>query len=756
MIRRAFFIAVCCAGPLLGWPVARAETALRAPLSIIPPPMQAALDQRNVTIAGGGKLAPRVAARQMKRAVRAVAATPGTQGDVVQVGQLGALEDAPVGLEIGLGDAVWNGARLAFVTDQMARLPQHLALSGLYHLERRLHRGASAAPVGTADDTSWFGARLMRLLALGDTQSVLDLEAETGAARSDGYVARALVLAHLGRGDRAAACAQPRPQRGTIGRRDTLEFFMQMLVYCQLLSGEFEKASLTLELNEKTLGKDTLYREIAYLMAAQAPLVFGSADDAAAAKAEGNEPPLVLPDELTPMQIALLQLAGQALPEGLVNVPNYFVMSLAGDYAQSPFMQLRAALKAVRFGASSELFSQAAQLADLSAYDGPLPLSQDVPHAVFLAQALRVMDATAPVEQARLMAQFLRRAAARGAWRDMVAVFDDRLAALIVPQAHLPTSATASPAQAFQIPLDTPSDTPSDNPDFDALTPPLAAAADTTAAPLTEGDRFMLLLAHWHNGQRNAAENLIHLGPLDESLARLARWQGFDAPQSDRLVDGLVDENGSAPDDGQIAFLQNQTALTDISDPTAPLSQPLSTSEIEAAPLPALAADLQPDWVSFEARLVRAGVREAAYMRRQLGLYHAVGADIPAALVTSLVVPEADALAERVQRLADNKWVGDLVLAQVAHFADKPAASYDATDMMLLIGSLRRAGLQEAAEAVARDMLLAFTVELVARAPHLFVSPHGGNGVPQNLPVPFQSRPFDGSSGGEGIGNYDG
>lgn len=758
MLRRAFFIAVWCAAPLLNMPVAQAETALRAPLSIIPPPMQVALDQRNVNIAGGGKLAPRVAARQMKRAVRAVAATPGSQGDVVQVGQLGALEDAPVGLESGLAEAVWNGARLAFVTDQMARLPQHLALSGLYQLERQLHRGASAAPVGTADDTSWFGARLMRLLALGDTQSVIDLEAETGAARSDGYVARAMVLAHLGRGDRAAACAQPRPQRGTIGRRDTLSFFMQMLVYCQLLSGEFEKASLTLELNEKTLGKDALYREIAYLMAAQAPLVFGSAEEAAAAKAEGAEPPLVLPDELTPLQIALLQLAGQALPEGLVNVPNYFVRSLAGDYAQSPMMQLRAALKAVRFGASSELFSQAAQLADLSAYEGPLPLVDNVPQAVFLAQALRVIDATPPVAQPRLMAQYLRRASARGMWRDMVMVFDDRLAAMIVPQARMPEqylgggSAASSGVSASL-------ETGLDNPDFEALAPPRAAPTDIPPAPLNEADRLVLLLAHWQNAQRNAAENLIHLNPLHETLARLARWQGYDVMQADAPRGDLFSDDAVAPsqaDDGQIAFLQDNQVVVDISAPDETASELASALAPEAAPLPVLSVHVQPDWAVFEARLNRADVREAVFLRRQLALYHAAGADLPERLLVDLVLPEADAVAQRFNRLADNKWIGDLVLAQVAHFAAKPAASYDATDMMLLVGSLRRAGLQEAAEALARDMLLAFTVDLVARAPHLFAPHEGQEGVPHSPPVPFQNRLFDGSDGGPVIDTYGG
>ena len=56
---------------------------------------------------------PRVAARQSKRAVRAVAAAPGSESSIVQVGQLGALQDAPIGLETGYGSELWRGARLA-------------------------------------------------------------------------------------------------------------------------------------------------------------------------------------------------------------------------------------------------------------------------------------------------------------------------------------------------------------------------------------------------------------------------------------------------------------------------------------------------------------------------------------------------------------------------------------------------------------------------------------------------------------------
>ena len=72
-----------------------------------------------------------------------------------------------------------------------------------------------------------------------------------------------------------------------------------------------------------------LFRDIAYLMAAQVTPVFGTIEQVEAAKQAGNEPPLVLPNELKPPHIALLQLAGQPLPTRLTNIPAYMTASIA-------------------------------------------------------------------------------------------------------------------------------------------------------------------------------------------------------------------------------------------------------------------------------------------------------------------------------------------------------------------------------------------------------------------------------------------
>lgn len=734
---------------------ALAQEALRAPLSIVPPPMQAVLGTAPSSDDATGKLAPKVAARQMKRAVRAVAATPGRDGDIVQIGQLGALEDAPIGLEPGLGKNLWTGARLAFVTAQMARLPNQIAMPSLYNLERRLHRGTTAAPIGSADDTSWFAARMMRLLALGDTASAIALEAETGAAKGDGYAARALALAHLGRGQKAAACAVPRPKRGTMGRRNTIEFFMQMLVYCQLLNGEFEKASLTLELNEKTLGKDKLFRDIAYLMSAQAPLIFTTqkenpAEGAKTADETDDASIIQLPDELTPMQIALLQLAGQALPAGLRNLPNYFMGAIAVDFAQNPVVQLRAAHLAVRYGASPELFAQTAQLSDLAALAGKLPPREKLSASVFLAQALQVIDATPIDAQARLIAHYLRQAAVRDLWHDMVRILDDRLADLSVPQAA--SAAEGDTGINDQAGFSVDAGGVFDNQDADRLQP--LAGIDGETEILDAHDRLIILLAQWQAGNRAEAENLMRLAPLSETVELLARWQGFnlDAPlQAEN--DAAIAISQNVTDNAQSVTLANADlpALgVDELDviATGDIAEALSAEMDEPQqPIFVLADILQPDWTRFEARLSSAAPFEALHMRRQLAIYHALGVTLPDTLLVDLVLVEQDPIFLRLARLADNRWIGDLILAQVAHLANKPASSYDATDARLLIGSLVRAGLGETAQQLAGDILTGYMAMAAARAPDILQTQSNETAL-RDRPMPFRALPFNAGENG--------
>ena len=189
-------------------------------------------------------------------------------------------------------------------------------------------------------------------------------------------------------------------------------------------------------------------------MAAQTQAEFGTVADVAAAKAAETEPPLVVPSVLTPMQLALLQLAGYGLTEGLDQVPPYFMQSLAEDYAQPPATQLGAALAAMRHGSlSAERFSQLSQLSDLTAFQNPAEadaaLNTPPPDAVFLALRLLEVDAQPINAQPSALVNALAQAQSRGLWRDMVLLLDDRLRNLQAAS----DGANAAPAFPADAPL---------------------------------------------------------------------------------------------------------------------------------------------------------------------------------------------------------------------------------------------------------------------------------------------------------------
>lgn len=714
-------LTLVCAGCLMGAPIggmsAAAQNAMRAPLNIVPPAMQEAIGQPTGRAIGrnakSDKLAPRVAARQSKRAVRAVAAAPGSETGIVQVGQLGALQDAPIGLESGYGSNLWRGARLAFISGQMARLPRYLSLAALRDAELTLHRSTTAAPVGTVDGGSWYAARLNRFLALGDTASVVQLEALTGAVSADPYAARAIVLAHLGNGAGEAACAIAAPKRGTRGYADTLPFFMQLLVYCQLRAGEFEKAGLTLQLNEKSLGEDRFYRELAFLMAAQTQPIFGTADDVAAAKAAETEPPLVVPSVLTPMQLALLQLAGYGITEALDQLPPYFMQSLAEDYAQPPTTQLGAALAAVRHGSmTAERFSQLSQLTDLTSFQAPAEAEADAareiataalppPDAVFLALRLLEVDAQPITDQPRALAAALAQAQARGLWRDMVLLLDDRLQNVTLSAAH----AAHGPADNF------PADAP--------LEPvaPLAPDADF-AHPFSDAARAALLPAlqvlkttqktqtqiQAEAEEKTTAEALA----LAPSALALRLVQFGDAPQT------LGDLIASLPGDEIFGGTPDEII--------EPINEPENLGTAENEP-----TDMRPppiaDWQAFEAQYAAAPAPLRAYLTRELAIYEGLGFTIPAAYSVVAQDGALDADALRIQKLADNKWVGDLLLALVDLYGEENSATLEDAELVALLGYLRAAELDAVAAALAEEILLDAAGRLSLVAPSAFIAP---------------------------------
>jgi hypothetical protein len=645
--------------------------AMRAPLDIIPAPMRQAVGQLDaVEDKGAGKLAPRVAARQMKRAVRAVAALPGSQTQIVQVGQLGALEDAPVGLEPGYGPALWQGARLAFVTDLMARLPRHYALPALRELERGLHRSATAAPNGSTQGVSWTAARLNRFLAIGDTQSVLDLTALTGVDARDAHASRAKVLALLGQGNVRAACAQSTPSRGMQGRKDTRAFFLQLLIFCHLSRSDFAPAALAVELNEKTLADDPVFRELAFLLAAQAPILVKSQKQLQAEMAEDQTPentenvqisepetdtsdaasqatkiePIILPAELTALQISLLRLAAQPLPIDDDIVPAYLLGLVASDYVQSGLVQARAAVQGLAYGGmAAASMTQLSQLGDFSAYlPTALPaLPMDTPAPVWIGVSLQQIERSAPEDRPRLMAYYLRQAAKKGVWQDMVLALSLHLQEMATPR------------------MIRPGDTAS-------LLPAL-----------------VMIGAHRTAGQLYGVHGA-SLTRVSQRLFALSQPE-FPLPKAPPLTPepDLAETKNSGDFEVVLGAFEAQDSQT--------AEPPLTVN-----------------WLDLQAETQQAAPVVQRYLALEITVLRGLGFEAPESVMSGLQAAQISPISPMARRwlqLAEDKWVGDLVLAVTADMAERRVETWDKQEIYALLKALRVAGLTPQAVRLGQELL---------------------------------------------------
>jgi hypothetical protein len=743
--------------------------AMRAPLDIIPTPMREAVGTLAPIAADQDtKLAPRVQARQMNRAMRAVAALPGSQTEIVQVGQLGALADAPVGLQPGYGTALWQGARLAFVTDLMKRLPDTHVLPALRDMERKLHLSATAAPTGSVQGTSWSAARLQRFLDIGDAQSALDLEALTGVAGTDAYAARAKVLAHLAQGDRLAVCAQPAPKSGTQGRRTTKAFFLKVLIYCHLARGDFPKAALAIELNEKTLADDDLFREVAFMLAAQAPVKIAmpleaeqeaeqdEAGDEAEEDAEIDEDLIVLPAQLTALQVALLQLTGQPLPLMVETLPSYMLTTVASDYAQQPLVQASAGLRAVRFGAAGAAqLAQISQLSDFSAFSlQPLPAFEGdtQPDAIFVTLAVQQVEQTQAEDQPRIIAHYLNEAAQRNLWLDMVHALAPRLRAMALPEPQI---------QPQEEPLDDAQDAPQDDLQADSAmagqieagvaTEDLAvldnigdrllyATADTqtssaplSAAPSTDylpaldlAELVSVLEVPLEMAEASDAEDAEVYVPVKPTLNRADRAILLAAvtvlgetaqarqllaldqkPSSDimrRLA--LLTDDGFLPRPVELAELEEFEAEEFEAEPFGP--------EVDDAAAPDITLPVT-DWPAYERQIDTLPRAVRNYRGYELAVIHGLGFGVPESLSEAFSLMRETPETARWVKLAEDKWIGDLVLAITAHFADKPLNQWSNGEVAALLTALRAADMQDDALAIGRQLLAVQYATLLPR-----------------------------------------
>ncbi|NCF78398.1 MAG: hypothetical protein GWP34_00620 [Alphaproteobacteria bacterium] len=323
------------------------------------------------------------------------------------------------------------------------------------------------------------------------------------------------------------------------------------------------------------------------------------------------------------------------------------------------------------------------------------------PDAVFLALRLLEVDAQPITDQPRALAGALAQAQTRGLWRDMVLLLDDRLQNLTLSAAH------AAHGLADNFPADAPLEPAA----------PRVPAADF-AQPFSDAGRAALLPAL----QVLKTTGKIQAQTQAEAEEKMTAEALAFAPSA--LALRLVQFGGAPQTLGDlIASLPGDEIFGGTPDEIIePINEPENLGTAENEP-----TDTRPppiaDWQAFEAQYVAAPAPLRAYLTRELAIYEGLGFTIPAAYSVVAQDGPLDADALRIQKLADNKWVGDLLLALIDLYGEENSATLENAELVALLGYLRAAELDAVAAALAEEILLDEAGRLSLVAPSAFIAP---------------------------------
>ncbi|MBV1887162.1 MAG: hypothetical protein KUG61_08765 [Parvibaculaceae bacterium] len=278
-----------------------------------------------------------------------LSAPPGGEGSGIQVGVLGRVDEASVGLfsehDGGLGSTMWLGTDRALVEEGLSDLVVPLEGRSLQELTKRFLLSTATAPGGVTQGRSLLALRLEKLNAAGLSDQVRRLVRQAGLKRIAPETSVQIARAFLANGDKVDACRFLRalPAGGDVVADPVAAFTMKMTAYCQMIGGDGVAANLTLDLaREKGL---------------DAPLYF-----ALMAKAiDGITLPANIPAKLSVFDLVLFDEARQAVPKDVVErVELAGLPALARNTRHSLLIRLSAGELAAGYGLIS-----ASELADL-------------------------------------------------------------------------------------------------------------------------------------------------------------------------------------------------------------------------------------------------------------------------------------------------------------------------------------------------------------------------------------------------------
>ncbi|WOF75266.1 hypothetical protein QMT40_002936 [Parvibaculaceae bacterium PLY_AMNH_Bact1] len=371
---------------------------------------------------------------------RAVGARPGEAGTGIEVGALGKVDEASVGLlddrNGGLGTAMWSGTDRRVVEQLIAQVPGPTNSPTLGALSRRLLLTSARPPQGTSSGPSLLALRLQRLNGAGRSDDIARLYARAGVSQPSPAAAMEFALATLATGDRDAACnlLGGLPVGGDPGTDLVAGFALKLSIFCQISGGMTAAANLTVDLAREQ-GLDA-----PYFLSLAAAATDGLSLDAA-------EPRL-----LDPLIYRMMGLAGRVLPGDVVGrlVPSLLV-PVAEDSALDPEVRIAAAERAAALGLIDGDQMAAAYLAVSYTREDVAGVRVGVePASPYRRRALfhqAVLDERVPAGRADLLAMLFFRERGGDAYAATLAAHRGSLAS--VPPSNVLTSFAPLAVRAF-------------------------------------------------------------------------------------------------------------------------------------------------------------------------------------------------------------------------------------------------------------------------------------------------------------------
>jgi len=306
----------------------------------------------------------------------------------------------------GFGIGLWKNSNRPIVERLIKLLPVNAPSPAMRDIMRRLLLTTSVAPIGNATPGSLMDLRIQTLAAMGDRQGVIDLiNLIRGKGLDENLIkieTDALFLAT----DNARACAIAAQQIQKTGA----DFWQKAFVFCQILSGDVNKAQLGASLMQEANIKDGLfYQLVDSFNSGQAPVISTMANP-------------------TPLNLAMSRAAKATLPVDTANSDNPGILrAIAMSPNASKGLRLEAAERAEAGGALSvAALRQLYNSVQFSDEDLANPLSRaDVEFGPTVRALLyhSALIQTVPTARAEAMARAFELARQEGRYPSTVRVF---------------------------------------------------------------------------------------------------------------------------------------------------------------------------------------------------------------------------------------------------------------------------------------------------------------------------------------------